>query len=55
MKSLQEIAQERVLVIDGAMGTMIQQYKLGEREYRGERFAQFHKEIKGNNELLNLT
>ena len=43
------------MVIDGAMGTMIQQYKLEEADYRGERFADFEKEIKGNNDILNLT
>ncbi|MBK7409711.1 MAG: methionine synthase [Saprospirales bacterium] len=55
MKSLHDIAKERILVIDGAMGTMIQQYQLKETDYRGARFAQFHKEIKGNNDILNLT
>jgi 5-methyltetrahydrofolate--homocysteine methyltransferase len=55
MKSLHDIAKERILVIDGAMGTMIQRYKLKEEDYRGERFANFHKEIRGNNDLLNLT
>jgi 5-methyltetrahydrofolate--homocysteine methyltransferase len=55
MKSLDEILKERILVIDGAMGTMIQRYQLKEEDYRGERFANFHKDIKGNNDLLNLT
>ena len=55
MNSLYELVKKRVLVIDGAMGTMIQQYKLKEEDYRGERFARFHKEIKGNNDILNLT
>jgi len=55
MKSLHQLIKERVLVIDGAMGTMIQQYKLREEDYRGERFARFHKEIRGNNDILNLT
>ena len=55
MKSLYDIAKERILVIDGAMGTMIQRYKLQEKDYRGERFAHFHKDIKGNNDILNLT
>jgi 5-methyltetrahydrofolate--homocysteine methyltransferase len=45
----------RILVLDGAMGTMIQRYKLGEKEYRGERFAAFAHDVKGNNELLVLT
>jgi 5-methyltetrahydrofolate--homocysteine methyltransferase len=54
-KTIREIASERILVIDGAMGSMIQQYRLTEKEFRGERFANFHKEIKGNNELLSIT
>lgn len=45
---------ERILILDGAMGTMIQQYKLGEADFRGDRFAQHHKDVKGNNELLSL-
>ncbi len=47
--------EKRVLVIDGAMGTMIQQYKLEEKEYRGKRFSDFHKDVKGNNDLLSIT
>lgn len=47
--------QERVLVIDGAMGTMIQQYKLQENDYRGERFKDWPCDLKGNNDLLVLT
>jgi len=54
-KDIRALLQERILVLDGAMGTMIQQYKLTEADYRGERFADFHKDIKGNNELLSLT
>ncbi len=42
-------------MIDGAMGSMIQTYELEEQDYRGERFADFHKDLKGNNDLLNLT
>lgn len=45
---------ERILILDGAMGTMIQQYKLGEMDFRGERFADHIKDLKGNNELLSL-
>ncbi|MBC7779520.1 MAG: homocysteine S-methyltransferase family protein, partial [Proteobacteria bacterium] len=45
----------RILILDGAMGTMIQRYKLGEAEYRGARFAEFAHDVKGNNELLVLT
>jgi len=47
--------QERVLVIDGAMGTMIQRYQLTEEDYRGERFRNFSHPLKGNNDLLSLT
>ncbi|SHM33469.1 5-methyltetrahydrofolate--homocysteine methyltransferase [Chitinophaga jiangningensis] len=55
MKSLQDCADERVLIIDGAMGTMIQRYKLTEADYRGTRFADYPSDLKGNNDLLNLT
>jgi 5-methyltetrahydrofolate--homocysteine methyltransferase len=46
---------KRVLVLDGAMGTMIQQYRLSEEDYRGKRFADFPYDLKGNNDLLSLT
>lgn len=46
---------ERILVLDGAMGTMIQGYKLGEADYRGARFAEWPRDLKGNNDLLCLT
>ncbi len=52
---LPEILQNRIAVLDGAMGTMIQMFKLTEADYRGARFADFHKDVKGNNELLSLT
>jgi len=52
---LPEILRERIAVLDGAMGTMIQRYKLGEADYRGTRFADHPKDLKGNNELLQLT
>ncbi|MBO9152736.1 homocysteine S-methyltransferase family protein [Chitinophaga sp. GCM10012297] len=55
MKSLQECARERILIIDGAMGTMIQRYKLQESDYRGERFANYHTDVKGNSDLLSIT
>ncbi|WP_213086884.1 homocysteine S-methyltransferase family protein [Chitinophaga agrisoli] len=55
MKSLQQCAAERILIIDGAMGTMIQRYNLQEADYRGERFKDHHSDVKGNNDLLNLT
>ena len=47
--------QQRILVIDGAMGTMIQRYKLTEADYRGERFKHWHTDVKGNNDLLCIT
>src|ERR1043165_4972268 len=46
---------KRILVIDGAMGTMIQRYKLQEADYRGDRFKDWHTDVKGNNDLLCLT
>jgi len=47
--------EKRILVIDGAMGTMIQQYKLEEKDYRGKRFADWTKDLQGNNDLLSIT
>ena len=47
--------EKRILVIDGAMGTMIQQHKLTEADYRGERFKDWHTDVKGNNDLLCIT
>ncbi|PIV30398.1 MAG: methionine synthase, partial [Zetaproteobacteria bacterium CG02_land_8_20_14_3_00_50_9] len=55
ISSLQQQLQQRILLLDGAMGTMIQGYKLAEADYRGERFADWPSELKGNNDLLNLT
>ena len=52
---LNHLLAERILVLDGAMGTMIQRYELGEAEYRGERFAQHSHDLKGNNDLLVIT
>jgi len=52
---LETLLQERILILDGAMGTMIQRYKLEEKDYRGERFASWAHELKGNNDLLTLT
>jgi len=46
---------QRILVLDGAMGTMIQRYRLTELEYRGERFASWKSDLRGNNDLLTLT
>ncbi len=53
--NLKEALKERILVLDGAMGTMIQQYALQEEEFRGERFAAHSTQLKGNNDLLVLT
>ena len=52
---LEELMQQRILYIDGAMGTMIQRYKLVEDDYRGERYATHGHELKGNNDLLVIT
>ena len=52
---LSSLLEKRILVLDGAMGTMIQRYKLGEADYRGERFKDFPRDLKGNNDLLLLT
>src|SRR5258708_25212978 len=54
-KTIQECLDERILIIDGAMGTMIQRYKLEEKDFRGERFKDWHKDVKGNNDLLSIT
>jgi 5-methyltetrahydrofolate--homocysteine methyltransferase len=53
--ALKHAASERILILDGAMGTMIQRYKLGEAEYRGARFKDHPRDLKGNNDLLVLT
>ena len=55
MKNIHKIAKERILVLDGAMGTMIQEYQLEEKDYRGDRFEKFHLDVKGNNDLLSIT
>jgi 5-methyltetrahydrofolate--homocysteine methyltransferase len=52
---LNQIARERILILDGAMGTMIQRYKLEENDYRGERFRDHPYPLKGNNDLLSIT
>jgi 5-methyltetrahydrofolate--homocysteine methyltransferase len=52
---IREILNERILIIDGAMGTMIQRHKLEEADYRGERFKDWHTDVKGNNDLLSIT
>ena len=55
MATLKQIINERVLILDGAMGTMIQKYNLSEQDFRGERFANVSGQMKGNNDLLCLT
>ena len=55
MKGLDEIIKERILILDGAMGTKIQTYGLTEEDFRGGRFAQFTGQMKGNNDVLSLT
>lgn len=55
LATLKELLAKRILIIDGAMGTMIQRHKLQEEDYRGERFADWASDLKGNNDLLVLT
>ncbi|MDH3481999.1 MAG: methionine synthase [Gammaproteobacteria bacterium] len=55
IEALMRSLDERILLLDGAMGTMIQSYGLSEDDYRGERFADFGHDLKGNNDLLSLT
>jgi 5-methyltetrahydrofolate--homocysteine methyltransferase len=55
MTDIKQELQKRILIIDGAMGTMIQRYKLDEAGYRGERFKDWKSDLKGNNDLLSLT
>ncbi len=52
---LEVLMKERILILDGAMGTMIQRHRLEEEDYRGERFADWHVDLKGNNDLLAIT
>ena len=54
-QELLQLANKRILILDGAMGTMIQRHKLEEQDYRGERFKDWHCDIKGNNDLLVIT
>lgn len=54
-KTIQQCLNERILIIDGAMGTMIQRYNLEEKDYRGDRFKDWHSDVKGNNDLLSLS
>lgn len=55
MPDIRQELDKRILVIDGAMGTMIQRYKLTEQDYRGKQFANWHTDVKGNNDLLCIT
>ena len=55
MKTIQECLKERILIIDGAMGTMLQKYKLTEADFRGDRFKNWPSDVKGNSDLLCIT
>lgn len=55
MNTIREELTKRILIIDGAMGTMIQRYQLTEEDYRGDRFKDWHRDVKGNNDLLSIT
>ncbi|MCM5661499.1 homocysteine S-methyltransferase family protein [Galbibacter mesophilus] len=55
MKDIRKELEKRILVLDGAMGTMLQQYKFTEADFRGERFKDFEHPLQGNNDLLSLT
>ncbi|MCP9750156.1 homocysteine S-methyltransferase family protein [Ferruginibacter sp. HRS2-29] len=55
MSTIKDELKKRILIIDGAMGTMIQRHKLEEADYRGERFKDWHTDVKGNNDLLSIT
>ncbi|MGB3075035.1 MAG: homocysteine S-methyltransferase family protein, partial [Chitinophagales bacterium] len=53
--NIQSILDQRIMILDGAMGTMIQRYQLKEADYRGERFKDYPSDLKGNNDLLSIT
>lgn len=55
VESLKKILEEKILVLDGAMGTMIQNHNLTEKDFRGERFKDYQHDLKGNNDLLSIT
>ena len=55
MSTIEELVRKRILILDGALGTMIQKYNLTEQEFRGERFVDQPGQMKGNNDLLCLT
>ena len=54
-ETIHQALQERILVLDGAMGTMLQRYQFTESDFRGDRFKDFHKPVQGNNDLLSIT
>ena len=54
-QQLEQILAQRIVIIDGAMGTMIQRHNLEEADYRGEQFANWHRDLKNNNDLLSIT
>ncbi|MFZ4628509.1 MAG: methionine synthase [Blastocatellia bacterium] len=55
LTTLQQLLQQRIVILDGAMGTMIQRYRLDEAAYRGDRFRDWSRDLKGNNDLLSMT
>ncbi len=54
-RNIKDILKERILILDGAMGTMIQRHNFSEEDYRGEQFKNYHTSVKGNNDMLSLT
>src|SRR5688572_4378554 len=54
-EKVRELAERRILILDGAMGSMIQRYKLSEQDFRGERFAKHPHDLKGDSDLLVIT
>jgi 5-methyltetrahydrofolate--homocysteine methyltransferase len=55
LELITDLLKQRILVLDGAMGTMIQRYNLTDADYRGERFKDYPHDVKGNNDLLSIT
>ena len=55
MEKIKDIFKKKILIIDGAMGTMVQSYKLNESDFRGDRFKKHSDDLQGNNEILSLT
>ena len=54
-QSIEDIIKQRILILDGAMGTMVQSYRLTEEDFRGERFKDITWQMRGNNDVLSLT